>query len=186
MLSLILLLCGADDALRQQKEAIAKHCQSKCTRKLHNGHAVALLFDCTYSLLRVASLRVICSVLVLKLKMKRFRGSESKRLTELTVLSRAALQRNQDALQQSERILMLAELSRKMETEREKVLPFYESSMKEETGKKKGSSGMHTQANEEVTVAAFLVDVHSAAVVLCLLPSVVAYFVLLDWLVLCC
>ena len=78
-------------ALREQKEAISKHCNS------------------------------------LKLKMKRFRESESKRLTELTILSRDALQSNQTYLAQAERLLQLTELSRKMETEREKVTPFYES-----------------------------------------------------------
>jgi hypothetical protein len=78
-------------ALREQKEAIAKHCN------------------------------------ILKGKMKRFRQSEAKRLTELTVLSREALQSNQTHLAQAERLLMLVELSRKMETEREKVTPFYES-----------------------------------------------------------
>jgi hypothetical protein len=84
--------CVARNAqLREQKEAIAKHCHT------------------------------------LKAKMARFRSSESKRLTELTVLSREALQANQQALAQAERLLALAELSRKMETEREKVTPFYES-----------------------------------------------------------
>lgn len=80
-----------NNLLREQKEAINKHCN------------------------------------LLKLKMKRFRSNEAKHLTELTVLSRTALQANQLALGQAERILMLAELSRKFETEREKVLPFYES-----------------------------------------------------------
>jgi len=84
--------CVARNAqLREQKEAIAKHCHT------------------------------------LKAKMARFRASESKRLTELTVLSREALQANQANLAQAERLLALAELSRKMETEREKVTPFYES-----------------------------------------------------------
>lgn len=78
-------------ALREQKEAISKHCN------------------------------------ILKGKMKRFRSSEAKRLTDLTVLSREALQTNQSVLAHAERLLQLSELSRKMETEREKVTPFYES-----------------------------------------------------------
>ena len=35
-------------------------------------------------------------------------------------------------LEKAERIIKLAELTRKFETEREKVLPFYESSVEEE------------------------------------------------------
>jgi hypothetical protein len=76
---------------------------------------------------------------VLKERMKKVRGREAKRLTELTgsflqtsalfvtrvcsVVSREALTTNEGHLTQAERILQLAELSRKMETEREKVQP---------------------------------------------------------------
>mmetsp|Transcript_1888 Transcript_1888/g.2482 ORF Transcript_1888/g.2482 Transcript_1888/m.2482 type:complete len:535 (-) Transcript_1888:219-1823(-) len=80
--------------LREQKDAIAKHCNS------------------------------------LKTRMKKFRADEAKKLTELTVLAREALQHNQEKLATSEKILALAELGRKLETEREKVQPFYESTVK--------------------------------------------------------
>lgn len=82
-----------NQALREQKEAIAQHCNE------------------------------------LKARMKKFRANENKKLTELTVMARDALKANQVKIQQAERILQLAELSRKMETEREKVTPFYESSV---------------------------------------------------------
>jgi hypothetical protein len=59
--------------------------------------------------------------------MKKFRVVETKRLTELTVLSRTALHANEEKLTRAQKILQLAELSRKMETEREKVVPFYQS-----------------------------------------------------------
>lgn len=68
----------------------------------------------------------------LKARMQRFRQSEGKRLIELTVMARSAVQSIQSKLEQAERILMLAELSRKFETEKEKVLPFYESTVKPE------------------------------------------------------
>lgn len=55
---------------------------------------------------------------------------ESKKLTELTVLAREALRQNQEKLGKAEKILQLAELGRKLETEREKVQPFYESTVK--------------------------------------------------------
>lgn len=80
-------------AMKEQKEAIARHCNA------------------------------------LKARMARFRQQDAKRLTELTVLSREALRANEDKLSQAERILQLAELGRKFETEREKVLPFYESTV---------------------------------------------------------
>lgn len=60
----------------------------------------------------------------LKARMKRFRDSGSRRLTELTVMSRQALKKNEASLEQAERILTMAELCEKYETEREKVLPF--------------------------------------------------------------
>ena len=60
----------------------------------------------------------------LKARMKRFRDSGSRRLTELTVMSRQALKKNEGRLEQAERILTMAELCEKYETEREKVLPF--------------------------------------------------------------
>lgn len=60
----------------------------------------------------------------LKARMKRFRDSGSRHLTELTVLSRKALKRNEQRLEQAERILVMAELCEKYETERERVMPF--------------------------------------------------------------
>lgn len=85
-----------NQTLREQKEAIAKHCNA------------------------------------LKSRMKKFRTDEAKKLTELTVLARDALRANQEKLVKSEKILALAELGRKLETEREKVQPFYESTVKSE------------------------------------------------------
>lgn len=80
-------------ALREQKEAIAKHCST------------------------------------LKVRMKKLRQNEGKRLTELTVMARNAFRSNDEQLQKAQKILQLAELGRKLETEREKVQPFYESTV---------------------------------------------------------
>lgn len=82
-----------NQALKEQKEAIAKHCS------------------------------------VLKARMKKLRTNESKRLTELTVMAREAYRSNEEKLVKAEKIFQLAELSRKLETEREKVQPFYESTV---------------------------------------------------------
>merc|ERR550514_780738 len=61
----------------------------------------------------------------LKGKMNRFRGEEKKRLTDLTANARQCIRSLKDQLTLAERILKTAELCRKYETEREKVLPFY-------------------------------------------------------------
>merc|ERR1719326_123514 len=61
----------------------------------------------------------------LKGKMNRFRGEEKKRLTDLTANARQCIKNLQEQLARAERILKTAELCRKYETEREKVLPFY-------------------------------------------------------------
>eukprot|EP00741_Cyanophora_paradoxa_P017163 tig00020960_g16575.t1 len=68
----------------------------------------------------------------LKAKMNRFREAEARRLTELTTTARSTIKKLKERLAQAEKIIKLAELNRKMETEREKVLPFYKSSVDEE------------------------------------------------------
>ena len=68
----------------------------------------------------------------LKARMNRFREREAARLQELTINSQAAITTLTERKERAERILKLAELTRKLETEREKVLQFYESSVEEE------------------------------------------------------
>merc|ERR1719220_92985 len=61
----------------------------------------------------------------LKGKMNHFRSEEKKRLADLTQNARNCIRSLNDQLGLAERILKTAELCRKFETEREKVLPFY-------------------------------------------------------------
>lgn len=68
----------------------------------------------------------------LKGRMNKFREREAQRLQELTINSQAAIAALDSRREKAERIIKLAELTRKFETEREKVLPFYESSAEEE------------------------------------------------------
>ena len=68
----------------------------------------------------------------LKQRMNKFREREAMRLQELTINSQAAITALTARLEKAERIIRLAELTRKYETEREKVLPFYESSVEDE------------------------------------------------------
>merc|ERR1712093_22359 len=63
----------------------------------------------------------------LKAKMNGFRTEERKRLTDLTQNARSCIKSLNDKLGVAENILKTAELCRKYETEREKVLPFYNS-----------------------------------------------------------
>jgi len=65
----------------------------------------------------------------LKAKMLKFREDEAKRLTELSLNSKNAVERLQEMVKQGEKILKIAELCRRLETEKEKVLPFYEGSI---------------------------------------------------------
>ncbi|CAD7927367.1 unnamed protein product [Amoebophrya sp. A120] len=62
----------------------------------------------------------------LKVKMTKFRDEQHKRLTELTVNAETCLGKLKDNLGVGEGILKLAEACRRYETEREKVLPFYQ------------------------------------------------------------
>ena len=68
----------------------------------------------------------------LKGRMNKFREREAMRLQELTINSQAAIKSLDGRRDKAEKILKLAEISRKYETEREKVLPFYDSSVEEE------------------------------------------------------
>jgi len=61
----------------------------------------------------------------LKQKMSNFRSEEKKRLADLTLNARNCIKSLKDQLSLAEKILKTAELCRKFETEREKVLPFY-------------------------------------------------------------
>jgi chromosome segregation ATPase len=60
----------------------------------------------------------------LKNRMNKFRDNEGKFLSDLTSHSHRALANLEEKLKQSERLLKLAELNRKLESEREKILPF--------------------------------------------------------------
>lgn len=65
----------------------------------------------------------------LKGQMNKLRASEHERLTKLTLQSNAALKELKRKSEKGEHILRLSEMCRKLETEEEKVLPFYASSL---------------------------------------------------------
>ncbi|KAM6308064.1 dynein regulatory complex subunit 2 [Podargus strigoides] len=67
----------------------------------------------------------------LKSEMTQARAKAHGRLTTLTVQSGAALQALAQVVAKAQRILRLAEMCRRLETEEEKVLPFYTSSLAE-------------------------------------------------------
>jgi len=71
----------------------------------------------------------------LKSRMNRFRATQKCRLSELTKNANSSKNILKDKCDLAERILKLAELGRKMETEQEKVAPFYVSSVEGEIEK---------------------------------------------------
>lgn len=68
----------------------------------------------------------------LKARMTRMRDDQKRRLTDLSARARAAKTALDEQLALCERILHLGELVRKLETERERVLPFYHSTLADE------------------------------------------------------
>jgi len=68
----------------------------------------------------------------LKEQMNKFRDQERSRLTTMTLQSNNAIKELKTRKEQGERILKLAEMCRKFETEEEKVLPFYASSLNQQ------------------------------------------------------
>ena len=65
----------------------------------------------------------------LKQRVNRFRDGEMKKLTALTTASRGCIKDLEGKQKLMENVLKLSELNRKLETEREKVLPFYQSTI---------------------------------------------------------
>lgn len=74
----------------------------------------------------------------LKRKMNAFREQEHHRLTDLTLMSSKTIKSLQGKVDKAEKIIKLAEMNRKLETEHEKILPFYQSSV----GDGDGDEGM--------------------------------------------
>lgn len=67
----------------------------------------------------------------LKGRMSGRRNRQKQRLTELVANSNRALEALQGQQQQAERILKLSEINRRLETEREKIQPFYKETSEE-------------------------------------------------------
>ncbi|KAL3856679.1 hypothetical protein ACJMK2_011406 [Sinanodonta woodiana] len=68
----------------------------------------------------------------LKAQMNKMRDAERDKLTKMTLESNAALKELKRLKEKGEQILKVAEMCRKLETEDEKVLPFYASSLTKE------------------------------------------------------
>ncbi|XP_063071277.1 dynein regulatory complex subunit 2 [Engraulis encrasicolus] len=79
--------------------------------------------------LRVAREHVTHQARQLKARLSQARATEHNQLANLTVHSNAATKKLQAIISQGEKLLRLAEMCRKLETEEEKILPFYESSL---------------------------------------------------------
>lgn len=68
----------------------------------------------------------------LKAKMNRMREEQRRRLTDQSNMARDTKKTLEEYVAMSERILSLGELVRKLETERERILPFYHSTLADE------------------------------------------------------
>ncbi|MBN3303447.1 DRC2 protein, partial [Amia calva] len=82
--------------------------------------------------LRAAREVVQAQVRQAKAELSRARTRERSRLSALTMHSAAAVKSLQQVIHRGERVLKLSEMCRRLETEQEKVLPFYPSSLSAE------------------------------------------------------
>lgn len=87
----------------------------------------------------------------LKNRMNKFRNGQSARLNLLTQNARECKNILEERIKMAERILTLGELSRKLETEREKIVPFYTSAHGEMESESKGEG--NEIEKEEVDLA---------------------------------
>lgn len=79
-----------------------------------------------------------------KLKMNTQREKEREKLTKVTLLSNSAIKQLTTVKEKAEKILRVSEMCRKMETEEEKVLPFYSNTEPEEI------AALETQADQQL------------------------------------
>ncbi|XP_031422955.1 LOW QUALITY PROTEIN: dynein regulatory complex subunit 2 [Clupea harengus] len=79
--------------------------------------------------LRSAREQVTHQARQLKAQLSQARAAERNQLANLTVHSNTAAKKLQSIIAQGEKLLRLAEMCRKLETEEEKILPFYESTL---------------------------------------------------------
>lgn len=104
----------------------------------------------------------------LKGGMNRFRGAEGGRLKQLTLNAGACVKSLEDKLALGSRILRLAQLNRKMETEQEKVVPFHKAlvEIEEEGGAEVVKSGSAPQPipADKVWLCAYGMDENSCEV----------------------
>jgi hypothetical protein len=92
--------------------------------------------------LRAEKDQIAAHFLQLKSRMNRFRERQARRLTDLTKATAEARAKVAAKLQLAERILKQADLASKLETEQEKVLPFYQSSvLADDTAKPRAGAG---------------------------------------------
>ncbi|KPP68532.1 hypothetical protein Z043_112785 [Scleropages formosus] len=82
--------------------------------------------------LRAAREEVTLQVQQLKDQLSRIRVGERSQLANLTTHSSAAAKKLQGVIQKGEKLLRMSEMCRKLETEQERVLPFYTSSLSAE------------------------------------------------------
>lgn len=130
-----------------QQRRMIERCQANLSYwkiKLESNHK-----ECTERNSALAEQRdaIVKHCNALKSRMARFRQTEAKRLSELTLMARECLQDVSKKAELAERNLQLAEQSRKLETEREKVVPFYETSVR--TGEGKGSDMFAAEADSQ-------------------------------------
>lgn len=87
--------------------------------------------------------------LQLKSRMNKFRERQANRLTDLAKSTSEARKVLSEKLDKAERIIKLAELARKLETEQEKVLPFYQSTVVSDNEKKTSGFGDQGEENDD-------------------------------------
>ncbi|XP_062853478.1 dynein regulatory complex subunit 2 [Trichomycterus rosablanca] len=82
--------------------------------------------------LRVAREEVVQKTQQLKAKNSLVQAASRQQLAKLTIHSNNTIKKLQDVIGKGEKLICLTEMCRKLETEQEKVLPFYESSLSAE------------------------------------------------------
>uniref|UniRef100_A0A4W4DYW6 Dynein regulatory complex protein 1 n=1 Tax=Electrophorus electricus TaxID=8005 RepID=A0A4W4DYW6_ELEEL len=148
----------AFESLRARDEHSAQEIDSQMRRLQKMQDSIsALRFqlsssqrECEVSVhgLRAAREEVTHKVQQLKAKFSLARAAERRQLANLTMHSSKTINKLQDIIGKGEKLLRLAEMCRKLETEQEKVLPFYTSSLSAEELSQERAHAMEEPSEE--------------------------------------
>ncbi|KAG7477366.1 hypothetical protein MATL_G00068840 [Megalops atlanticus] len=148
----------ACEALRARDQSSSREIDTQMKKLQRMQDSIAVLrsrlsssqreSEMTVRELQVVKKKVALQGQQLKAQLNHIRAKQRSQLSELTIQSSAATKKLQAIIDKGEKLMWLAARCRKLETEREKVLPFYGTSLSTEEQSQDRVQRMEPPANE--------------------------------------